>query len=202
MDSTVTAGNTYSYYVLANSACGSSTTVNCNTLTIPTGYNRVPYSQTPTTIIKNNTTATNVAVNFDTTNCPSNKYNIIYGWGEKSRCMDRDRQRGVQHIAQPERHELERHARRIGAFFPVVPRGRQQWCQHGRLVGLTYPGGAQEGGASPSNQCSCTIKNTSPHAGRHEKGNTIKGKYWLFFALFFVALIIGSLAPMATLWGL
>jgi hypothetical protein len=165
-DSGLTCGTQYSYYVVANNGCGASANGSCasqTTSACSTPPLRVPYSVNPTKI----TTATQGAsgtVTWDTSNCTSANYHIIYGKGENlaawtvdgGKCsMGTSGTYSWTSIPDPSTYTSK------FLWFLVV--GDNGGTTEGSW-GLTS-GGAERGGTSASGQCTCTVKDISGSCG-------------------------------------
>jgi hypothetical protein len=138
------------------------TAVSCTTAS--SGPPRVPYSITATKITTGNH-GTDGTVVFDKTNCASSNYHIIYGKGENLAAWTIDGGKCTlgtsgsyswTTIPDPSTY-----TKRFLWFLVVGDNGSStegSW-------GLTYPGGAEEGGTNYSNVCGMTTKNTSASCG-------------------------------------
>lgn len=133
----------------------------CSTATPPP---RVPYSITHTGITTSNQ-GTDGTVTWDVTNCSSANYHIIYGKGENLATWTVDG--GKCAIGTSGTYlwtgmpDPSSYASRFLWFLVVGDNGSTtegSW-------GLTYPGGAEEGGTNCSNVCGMTGKNTSASCG-------------------------------------
>lgn len=126
---------------------------------------RVPSSGCTPTIITSSDHGTNATVTFDAFNCPSADYHILYGKGENLATwtvLDAQCDLGTSgSYAWTGMPDLTDYTSRF-LWFLVV--GDDNSTTEGSW-GLTYPGGAEEGGASASGKCSCTTKNTSTICG-------------------------------------
>jgi hypothetical protein len=165
-DSGLTCNTQYSYYVVANNGCGASAAGSCasqTTSACSTPPLRVPYSVNPTKF----TTTTHGAsgtVTWDTSNCASTNYHIIYGKGENLAAWTVDGGKcslgtsgnyGWTSIPDPSSYTSR------FLWFLVV--GDNGGTTEGSW-GLTS-GGAERGGTNASSQCSCASKNTTGSCG-------------------------------------
>ena len=163
-DSGLTPLSQYSYYIIARNAtcqryaCGACTTATTTSCSAPPL--RVPYSQTPTNITTANH-GTNGTVTWDVADCPSTNYHIIYGKGENLAAWTVDG--GKCTIGTSGSYpwtgipDPSNYASKFLWFLVVGDNGSAtegSW-------GLTYPDGAEEGGANCSNACGMTTKSTS-----------------------------------------
>ncbi len=143
----------------------------CPTTTINALYDevggaplRVPYGATPTRAETSNQ-GTDLAVTWDAANCPSANYHLLYGKGEDLPSWTVEG--GVCALGVSGAYAWEgvpdpsSYSSRFLWFLVVGDDGagtEGSW-------GLTYPGGAEEGGAGASNQCGMTTKDLSGSCG-------------------------------------
>jgi trimeric autotransporter adhesin len=152
----------------AGSICNVWAGANCAALPL-----KVPYSVTPMSIIKNNADATDIAVTWDASNCASPDYHILWGYGANVGTLATGSptisggkcdigsagslaswNTGVPDPANDPG---------IGKFVWFLVAGDNNGTTEGSW-GLTSAGG-ERGGSNPSNQCSCTTKDTSGSCG-------------------------------------
>jgi hypothetical protein len=129
------------------------------------GPPRVPYTVTPTTVTTS-THGTNGTVTFDVTNCTSTNYHCIYGKGENLAAWTVDG--GACNLGTSGTYswtgmpDPSSYASRFLWFLIVGDNGAASGVEGS--WGLTSAG-AERGGASASNACSMTTKNTSASCG-------------------------------------
>lgn len=125
---------------------------------------RVPYTATPTRAATSNH-GLDMTVTWDSSNCASSNYHIIYGKGEGLANWTADG--GVCALGASGEYtwagvpDPATYASRFLWFLVVGDNGagtEGSW-------GLTYPAGAEEGGTSPSNVCGMTNKDLSGTCG-------------------------------------
>jgi hypothetical protein len=167
-DSGLSASTQYSYYIVPkNATCANVRQCVCTSVTTPACSApplRVPFSVTPTTIKKNDTSAANVAVSFDNTNCSSSKYHIIYGWGEGLSGWIVSGNGGCNVTPSTSTTNWSSVPDTTGhSFLWFLVVGDNGSTTEGSW-GLTS-GGAERGGTSASGQCTCTVKDTSGSCG-------------------------------------
>lgn len=143
----------------------------CPTTSIDALYNevgalplRVPYSATPTQATSSNH-GTDLAVTWDAGNCASANYHLLYGKGEGLPSWTADG--GMCALGASGTYawggvpDPSAYTSRFLWFLVVGDDGagtEGSW-------GLTYPGGAEEGGAGASNLCGMTTKDLSGTCG-------------------------------------
>ena len=152
----------YSYYVMGTSECGTSAPGVCATVTTPAAPSplRVPYGVKPTIVRKNDGAAEAVAVDFDSTSCPSSRYHILYGWGENLAGWTVSGNGGCDLAPSSDATNWSGVPDPVGhTFLWFLVAGDDGAGTEGSW-GLTS-GGSERGGTSASGECSCTVKTTT-----------------------------------------
>jgi len=174
--STYTASNctaSHTYQVRAVNSCGVTKSYGTTTFTPSNCAStplRVPYSATPTRIVKNNATATDINVTWDPTNCPSSDYHIIWGDGSSVATLATSSPTvsggkcDLGTTGALSNWSSGVPAPSSGAFVWFLVVGDNNGTTEGSW-GLITAGSAERGGTAASGQCTCTTKSTSGSCG-------------------------------------